>query len=110
MSAAHFDHRLVNLDFAQQPEVAEHFPRAEHDGSERIVGDGNGETGLFANTFVEILDKSAAAGEDDTAVGDVPAESSGGVRSRATRMAFMMTAMAFAEGLANSRCRRWRWS
>ncbi len=66
--------RSVDGDFAQQLEVGEHLARAEDDRGERVVGDGDGQAGLFADALVEIFDQRAAAGEDDAAVGDVGGE------------------------------------
>src|SRR5690242_11304861 len=65
---------LVYRNLTQEPEIAEHAPSAEDHGSERVVGDGDGKAGLFADALVEILEKGAAAREDDAAVADIGAQ------------------------------------
>src|SRR5882672_11113498 len=62
---------LFNRNFAQQFEIAEHFPRAQHDAGQGVVGDGDRQPGFLANTFVEILEQRAAAGQNDAAVADI---------------------------------------
>src|SRR5436190_1490670 len=65
---------LVYRNLAQEPEIAEHAAGSEDDGGERVVGDGDGEPGLFADALVEIFEQGAAAGEDDAAVADIGAQ------------------------------------
>src|ERR1035437_1583775 len=64
-------HRLVYRHTAQQPEIAEHLARAEHDRRQRIIRDRNWQAGLFADALVEILKQRAAAGKHDAAVADI---------------------------------------
>src|SRR5271165_310413 len=80
---------LINRDLAQQLEVAQHLSRAQHHAAQRIIGNGNRQPGFLANALVEILHQRAPP------VSTMPrslmsADSSGGVRSSATRIAFMM--------------------
>src|SRR5580658_2686316 len=65
---------LVYRNLPKQPEIAQHAAGSEHHRRQRIVGDGNRQAGLFADAFVEILDQSAAAGENNAAVADVGAQ------------------------------------
>src|SRR5580693_4846365 len=62
---------LVDANLPQQLEIAQHFAGAQHHGRQRVIGDGNREAGFFADALVEILQKRAAAGQDDAAVADV---------------------------------------
>src|SRR5215467_9374375 len=61
----------VDANLTQQFEIAEHLAGTEHDRSQRIVGDRNGQTGLLADALVQILEQRAAPGKDDAAVADV---------------------------------------
>src|SRR5216684_5212693 len=62
---------LVNANLPQQFEVTQHFPRAQHHRRQRIVGDRNGQTGLLANSLVQIFQECSAARQHDAAVADV---------------------------------------
>src|ERR1051325_2824217 len=64
----------IDTNHAQQFEIAQHFSGAQHDGSERVIGDGNRQAGFFTDALVQIFQKSAATGEHDTAVADVRGE------------------------------------
>src|SRR5271170_3093234 len=63
-----FAKKLIDANLPQQLEVAQHFPRAEHDGSQRIVRNGHRQAGFFANALIEILQQRAAAGQYDAAI------------------------------------------
>src|SRR5688572_21530215 len=52
--------RLVNCDLAQQVELAQHLPRAEHDRRQRIFGARHRQAGLFTQALVEIAQQRAA--------------------------------------------------
>ncbi len=60
----------------------EHLSGAQHDAGQRVIGDRDGEPGLLADALIEILDESAAAGEDNAAVADVGAEFGRGALER----------------------------
>ena len=49
--------QLIDANLPQKFEVAEHFSGAEHDRSQRIVGDGDRQTGFFANALIEIFEQ-----------------------------------------------------
>src|SRR5271166_7037455 len=62
---------LINRYLAQELEVAQHFSRAQHHATQRIVGDRDRQPGFFANALVEVLQECASAGQHDTVVTDV---------------------------------------
>jgi hypothetical protein len=64
---------LVSIDRnePQQSEIAQHFPGAQDDGSERIVRNRNGQTGFLAYALIEILDQRATTRKHDAAIADV---------------------------------------
>src|SRR5437764_4616616 len=92
--------QLLDRDFAQEFEVAEHFAGAEHNAGQGIIGDGDRQAGFFADALIQILEQGAAAGEHDAAVADV-----GGKFGRSALQGDANGvhdgAHAFAQGLAN---------
>src|SRR5512143_3098308 len=61
-------------DLLQQLQVVEHLARAEDDGRQRVLGDEDRQLGLLADPLVQVLEQSAAAGQDDAPVDDVGRE------------------------------------
>src|SRR5258708_31857491 len=91
---------LLNRNFPQELEVAEHFSSAQHHAGERIVSNGNRQAGFFANALVEVLQQCAAAGENDSAIADVSAQlRRGPLQGDAHRVP--EAAAAFAKRFAN---------
>ena len=64
----------IDRDLPKQIEVREHLAGAEHDGRQRILGDLHRQTGLVAQTLVEVLQQRAAAAQHDAAIADVGGE------------------------------------
>src|SRR6266852_4254234 len=52
-------------------EVLENLPGTAHNGSQRIVGDVDGQACLQPNPLVELFEQRSAAGEHDAAVEDI---------------------------------------
>src|SRR5271154_5951877 len=66
-----FAKKLIDANLPQQFEIAEHFPRSQHHRSQRIVGNGHRQPGLFANALVEILQQRSATRQYNAAIADV---------------------------------------
>src|SRR5580700_6168668 len=62
---------LFDRNLSEQLEIAEHLTGAQNHAAQRIVGDGNGQAGFFADALVKIFQQRAAAGEHDAAITDV---------------------------------------
>src|SRR5262249_31410184 len=51
-----------------------HLSRTKHDARQRIVGDGDWKTSLFANALIKVLEQRTAAGKHNSSVADVGAQ------------------------------------
>src|SRR6266545_4555270 len=63
--------RSVDRDLAQQVEIRQHAPRAEHDGRQRIFRHRERQPGLFPQPLVQIFQHRPAARQHDAAIDDV---------------------------------------
>src|SRR5215217_4775598 len=63
--------RVLPLHSLQQSKVGKHLARAKNDRCQRIVRDEHRQTGLGAQSLVEILQQCAAAGQHHTAIDNV---------------------------------------
>src|SRR6266853_571984 len=63
--------RLIDRHQPQEPEIAKHLARAEHDRCQWIIRDRNRQTGFLTDALVEVLEQRAAASENNTPVADV---------------------------------------
>jgi hypothetical protein len=48
-------HKLIYTNHTQQFEIAQHLARTQHDGCERIIRNGNRQSGFFADALVQVL-------------------------------------------------------
>src|SRR5438128_216954 len=66
--------RLGNGDVLEQGELIQHLAGSHDHGSERIVGEHDRQTGLFAQQRIEVAEQRTAAGEHDALVDDIRGE------------------------------------
>src|ERR1700739_2856036 len=64
----------VDLDLAQQPEIAQHLARTKYDTGQWIIRNGDGQARFFAYPLIEVFDQGAAPRQNDSAIADIRAQ------------------------------------
>src|ERR1041385_407392 len=65
---------LVDRDFSQKIEVAQHFSRPQDDARERVFGERHWQSCLLPDSLVQIFDERSTTRKDDSAISDVGRE------------------------------------